>query len=129
MLRLEVRDATIIEVAQFDLGPDEKLEDRVRTELQRASEEGKIRSGSLRMTAPPVRVYDATDEHNSSIALFDMAGNEVTDREHRINSENGSHVVEVRKTSADSFDSLGAFKSFEVASKIGALWRSGVIDE
>ena len=129
MLKMEIRDATVVQIAEFDLGPDESLEARVRAELQRANEEGIIRSGALRMTSPPVRVYDGEDELSSSIALFDMMGNEVTDREHRINSQSGSHVVEIRRTSADDFTSLGAFPSFEVASKVGALWRSGVIDE
>ena len=129
MLKMEVRDATVIEVAQFDLAPGESLQDRVRAELQRANEEGQIRSSALRMTSPPVRVYDGEDELSSSIALFDLMGNEVTDREHRINSASGSHVVEVRRSSEEEFASLGAFASFEVASKVGALWRSGVIDE
>lgn len=129
MLKMEVRDGTVVQIAEFDLAPGEPLEERVRAELQRANEEGLIRPGALRMTSAPVRVYDGENELSGSIALFDMMGNEVTDREHRINSTSGSHIVEVRRSSTEDFVSLGAFASFEVASKVGALWRSGVLDE
>ena len=134
MLKLEMRTSQVVEVAQFDLAEGETLAERVQAEIRTAIGEGRVPGSVMRMSVPPVRVRDAAEGVNSSMALFDYSGREVSDRVHEVEIDQGeagaTYLLTVKESDDDEAEVtvIGSFVDEGLAHRIGALWRAGLLD-
>lgn len=134
MLKLEMRTSEVVEVAQFDLEEGEKLSDRVKSEIEKAISEGRAPGTVMRMSVPPVRVRDAAEGQNSSMALFDYSGREVSDRVHEVEVDHGdagsTYLLTVKESDDENAEIIviGSFADEGLAHRVGALWRAGLLD-
>lgn len=133
MLKLQMRTSQIEDIAEFELEENQTLEERVKIEIGNAVSEGRVPGSAMRMSVPPVRVRDASEGQDSSIALFDYGGREVTDRVHEVEIDHGdagkTYLLTVKeKDAGEEGTVIGSFLDEGIAHRIGALWRAGLLD-
>lgn len=132
MLKLEMRVTEVREIAQFELAGKESLEDRVKAELNKAIEQGSVPSATMRATVPPVRVRDTTEGNSGSMAVFDYAGTEVTDRAIDVQVQEtevgDTYLLSVKDNDGAEEELIGTFVREDIAHRVGALWRAGLLD-
>lgn len=141
-LRIEARVGELRPIAQVQLREGERLEDRVKAEIQTAAERGDLGQVTATPTCPAIAVYEVSEKGDkvdgSSIALFAMNGAEVTTRRTRIHGETDGEgktaylvegvVVDESAEGDETIVNIGIFFDEEMARRISALWKAGVLD-
>lgn len=141
-LRMEMRVGERRPISEFELNEGETLEDRVKKELAEASERGDLSGMSANAGIPSIAVFETDEEGEGpagSIALFNAAGREVTNRDIRVEIGEDSQkrsVVRVTGTDQVVVDGkdedkevlVGVFYDEDLARRVGSLWKAGVLD-
>ena len=138
-LRMEMRVGERRPISDFDLAKGETLEQRVKKELAEASERGDLGGMGVKASIPSIAVFETDDEGEApagSIALFNAAGREVTDRVEIGEDSHKRNVIRVTGTDTvheggeekDEEVLIGVFYDEELARRVGSLWKAGVLD-
>lgn len=125
-LRMRVSDTR--DIATFNLAEGEDLNDRVRREIQKAMEEGRLENSAMRPLLPPAAVFETNEGETrpASIAVYTAAGDPVTERDYTMEIDNNMHIVYLHQ--GDSKVPGGAFPDERYAAIFGAAWKAGLYD-
>jgi tRNA pseudouridine-54 N-methylase len=132
--KLLARVVEVREISSFELEEGEKLNERVATEIKKATESGQLDKMATRVGLPSLSVATVDEgeslaggETLSSTDLFAPDGSPLVHRHFTVEAtESGAFILTGHDNEVEEkIDVIGVFTKESVAEQIGLFWRNG----